>query len=133
MLAFYTRRIQADPEDAYAYSHRARYYDYLRDREKATADMRQWSALLGGGLPSESSAHMPRRISVAINGPFGYQLAFCVGGLDKGIQFSVASRREGEMRLFQIPVLAASCLLACSQLRRGGVQATFGGGPLPSR
>ncbi len=35
MVAFYTRRIEADPQDAYAYSSRARYYDYLHDRAKA--------------------------------------------------------------------------------------------------
>jgi serine/threonine protein kinase/Tol biopolymer transport system component len=53
MLRLYTRRIQVDPQDAFAYYDRARYYDYLHDRERAHADMRRWSAILIGGTPSD--------------------------------------------------------------------------------
>ncbi|MCP4261398.1 MAG: protein kinase [Planctomycetes bacterium] len=53
MLRLYTRRIQADPQDAFAYYDRARYYDYLHDRERAHADMRRWSAILNGGSSSD--------------------------------------------------------------------------------
>jgi serine/threonine protein kinase/Tol biopolymer transport system component/tetratricopeptide (TPR) repeat protein len=51
MLAFYTRRIEADPLDAYAYAGRARYQDCLHDRERADADIRRWSAVVSGRLP----------------------------------------------------------------------------------
>jgi Tol biopolymer transport system component/predicted Zn-dependent protease len=48
MLRLYTRRIQADPQDASAYYDRAQYYDYLHDRERANADMKRWSDILSG-------------------------------------------------------------------------------------
>ena len=51
LVASQTRRIEADPWDAYAYSDRARYYDYLHDRERADADIRRWSAVVSGRLP----------------------------------------------------------------------------------
>jgi Tol biopolymer transport system component len=111
MIALQTRRIEADPQDAYAYSNRARYYDCLHDREKARADMRQWSVALGGGLLLDLPLGAPRRFRGAINGPFGYQLAFSVGGRDNGIAvLCVAFGQKGrcEMRVFEIPMLAMS-------------------------
>ena len=116
MLAFYTRRIEADPQDAYAYSNRAQYHDYLGDREKARADMRQWSAVLGGGLPVDLPFATPRRFRGAINGPFGYQLAFSVGGRDSGMQvLCIAFGQKGRcnMKTFQMPMLSMSLLGLC--------------------
>ncbi|MBM4026626.1 MAG: hypothetical protein FJ280_14675 [Planctomycetes bacterium] len=113
VLSFYTRRIEADPQDAYAYAERARYHDCRQDRARAQSDMRQWSAALGGSSPVHLPSPAPRRLWGAINGPFGYQLAFCVGGRDNGIPvLCVAFGQKGrcEMRLFQIPVLASALL-----------------------
>ena len=59
MLRLYTRRIQVDPQDASAYSDRARYYDYLHDRERANADMRRWSAILSVGSFSDLQVATP--------------------------------------------------------------------------
>ena len=73
MLAFYDRRIKADPEDAYAYASRARYYDYLHDRTKANADMRRWSTILSG---SDLQAATARNNKCILKGPFGYQVVF---------------------------------------------------------
>jgi Tol biopolymer transport system component len=111
MVALHTRRIEADPQDAYAYSNRAHYYDCLHDREKARADMRQWSITLNGGLPLDLPLGVPRRFRGAINGPFGHQLAFSVGGRDNGIPvLCVAFGQKGrcEMRMFEMPMVAVS-------------------------
>ena len=111
MLAFYARRIEADPQDAYAHSSRARYYDCLHDRAKATDDMRQFSAILSGAPSSDFQVATPRRLRGAINGPYGYQLAFAVGRRDNGIPvLCVAFGQKGrcEMRVFEIPMLAMS-------------------------
>jgi hypothetical protein len=111
MVAFYTRRIEGDPQDAYAYSNRAHYYGCLHDRVKANADMRQFSAILSAGASSDVQVGVPRRLRRAINGPFGYQLAFSVGGRDDGVVvLCVACGQKGrcEMRVFEIPMLAMS-------------------------
>jgi serine/threonine protein kinase/Tol biopolymer transport system component/tetratricopeptide (TPR) repeat protein len=54
MLRLYTRRIETDPQDAYAYAGRARCYDYLHERTRAEADMQRWSAIMSGRSPSDS-------------------------------------------------------------------------------
>jgi serine/threonine protein kinase/Tol biopolymer transport system component/phage tail protein X len=111
MLAFQTRRIETDPLDAYAYSERARCHACLHDRAEANADMRRWSAVLRGGLPVDLPSPTPRRLYGAINGPFGYQLAFCVGGRENGIPvLCVAFGQKGrcEMKVFEVPMLAMS-------------------------
>jgi serine/threonine protein kinase/Tol biopolymer transport system component/tetratricopeptide (TPR) repeat protein len=51
LAASATRRIETDLLDAYAYSARARCYHHLHERDKAEADMRQWSAAASGRLP----------------------------------------------------------------------------------
>ncbi len=111
MLAFYTRRIEADPQDAYAYSSRARYHDYLHDRTEANLDMRQFSTVLNQRASLKVPVATSRRLRGAINGPFGYQLAFSVGGRDNGIPvLCVAFGQKGrcEMKVFEIPMLAIS-------------------------
>jgi len=110
-VGLYTRRIEADPQDAYAHSSRAQYYDYLHDREKATADMRRFSAILSRRASSDLQLVTPRRLRGVINGPFGYQLAFSVGRRDNGIQvLCVAFGQKGrcEMKVFEIPMLVMS-------------------------
>jgi Tol biopolymer transport system component len=54
MLRLYARRIETDPQDAYAYAERARCYGHLHERTKAEADMQRWSAVVNGGSPSDS-------------------------------------------------------------------------------
>jgi len=111
MIAFYTRRIEADPQDAYAHSSRARYYDFLHNREKANADMRQYSAILRRGSSSDLQLGTPRDRRRVINGPFGYRLVFSVGRRANGTQvLCVAFGQKGksEMKLFEIPMFVMS-------------------------
>ncbi len=129
MLAFYSRRIKADPQDAYAYSVRAQYYDYLHDREKATADMRRWSAILSGSdLPVDTPR--PRRFASpneaagvrrVMNMPFNCQVVFSAERPVNEIPLlNVALGQKGRcnMKSFQIPIfstrgLAMSLLGLC--------------------
>jgi serine/threonine protein kinase/Tol biopolymer transport system component len=46
MLSLYTNRIEADPQNAESYFHRAQYYNYLNEYEKSVADMEQYAAIL---------------------------------------------------------------------------------------
>jgi serine/threonine protein kinase/Tol biopolymer transport system component/predicted negative regulator of RcsB-dependent stress response len=111
MVRLYTRRIEVAPQDAYAHSSRAQYYDYLHEQEKAQADMRQFSAILSGETSLAFPIPAPRRLRGAINGPFGYQLAFSVGRRDNGIPvLCVAFGQKGrcEMKVFEVPMLAMS-------------------------
>jgi len=51
-LRYYTHKIEADPEDAESYLHRARHYHYLRDQRAFLADMDRYVTILnpsGGG------------------------------------------------------------------------------------
>jgi serine/threonine protein kinase/Tol biopolymer transport system component len=116
MVAFYTRRIEADSLDAYAYSDRAKYYDCLHDREKAIADMRRWSAVLSGGSPSDLQFGRPRAFRCVIDMPFDCELVFSAERPVNEIPvLSVAFGQKGrwEMKLFEIPVLVTSLLGAC--------------------
>jgi hypothetical protein len=122
MLRLYTRRIEADPQDAYAYSDRAHYYDCLHDREKANADMRRWSAILSGGSSSDFGFGTPRPRRFAsrneaaggrrvINLPFDCQIVFSVERHENEIQvLCVAFGQKGrcDMKLFEIPVFLVS-------------------------
>jgi hypothetical protein len=113
MLAFYNRRIEADPRDAYAYSSRAQYHDRLADRAKATADMRQWSAILSGGSPLDASSKMRRKSRRVIDLPFDCEFVFSAERPANAIpMMSVAFGQKGrcEMRLFGIPMVVASLL-----------------------
>jgi Tol biopolymer transport system component len=55
MVAFYSCRINADPEDAHVYSSRAACYDRLQERPEADADMKRWSAVMGGRSPLDAT------------------------------------------------------------------------------
>jgi len=106
MLAFYSRRIEADPQDAYAYSGRARYYAYLHEREKAQADMRRWSAILSG---SDLHPAKPRNIRRILNGPFNCQFVFSAERLvNETPILNIAFGQKGRcnMKSFKIPMLS---------------------------
>ncbi|HSV99533.1 MAG TPA: protein kinase [Sedimentisphaerales bacterium] len=107
MLAFYTRRIEADPQDAYAYSSRAHYYDCLHDRVMATADMRRWSAVLSPGLPRDSSPDALRSARRAISiSPTCEVVVSAERPVNEIPMISVAFGQKGrsEMKLFEIPM-----------------------------
>jgi hypothetical protein len=123
MLAFYTRRIEADPQDAYAYSGRAQYYDCLHERQKATADMRCWSAILSPGLSSQDAqldTPRPRRFAApneaagvrrVINMPFNCQFVFSAERPVNEIPvLNIAFGQKGRchMKSFRIPLLSMS-------------------------
>ena len=77
MLRLYTRRIEADPQDAYAYADRARYYDYLHERTKADADMKRWSAVMSGRSPVGFAGSVTARdLRRVIDMPFDCELVF---------------------------------------------------------
>jgi len=106
MIAFYNRRIEADSEDAYAYSGRAHYYDCLNDKAKARADMTRWSAVMSGSDSSLASVRKTKRI---ISGPFEYQLAFSAErSVNKIPLLNVALGQKGKcnMKPLQIPILS---------------------------
>jgi serine/threonine protein kinase/Tol biopolymer transport system component len=109
MVAFYTRRIEGDPPDAYAYSDRARYHDYQHDRASANADMRRWSAVISGKSPSDLQAATPRSIRRILSGPLGHQLVFSAERPVNEIPLlNVALGQKGrcKMKSFQIPILS---------------------------
>jgi serine/threonine protein kinase/Tol biopolymer transport system component/tetratricopeptide (TPR) repeat protein len=111
-LRLYTRRIEANPQDAYAYADRARYYDHLRERTTAHADMKRWSTIMIGG----SSADTPRTLRHVLDTPFDCQLVFSAERPVNGIPvLSVAFGQKGrcEMKLFEIPMVVTSLVGLC--------------------
>ena len=109
MVAFCTRRIEADPQDAYAYSNRAHYYDCLHDRDRAVADMKRWSAILSGAAPSSWKVATPTKIRRVINGPFDCQFVFSAERPVNQIPvLNVAFGQKGRfgMKSFRMPVLS---------------------------
>ena len=109
MLRLYTRRMEADPQDASAYFDRARYYEYLHEREKATADMRRWSAVISGKSPSDFQVATARNIKRVINMPFNCQIVFSAERPVSEIPvLNVALGQKGRcnMKSFQMPILS---------------------------
>jgi len=105
MLAFYTRRIETDPQDAYAYSGRAQCYDCMGDKMNARIDMRQWSA-----VQCPKGPHNRRRV---MRLPFDCEIVFSAERPVNAIpMMSVAFGQKGryEMKLFEIPMVVASLL-----------------------
>ena len=103
MLRLYTRRIETDPQDAYAYSDRARYYDHMHERSKAEADMRRWSAAANGRLPGDF-----RRV---LDLPFDGELVFSAERPVNNMPvLSIAFGQKGrcDMKLFEIPMVVTS-------------------------
>ncbi|HCO94700.1 MAG TPA: hypothetical protein DIU00_12245, partial [Phycisphaerales bacterium] len=109
MVAFYTRRIKADPQDAYAYSGRADCYDCLHERKKVSADMRRWSAILSGVSSLASQVAEIRKIRRIISVPLDYQIVFSAERPVNEISLlNVAFGQKGRcnMKTFQIPILS---------------------------
>jgi Tol biopolymer transport system component len=116
MLAFYTRRIEADPNDAYAYSRRAQCQDCLGDRAMAALDMRRWSAVMGGTTSSDVPSATSRNSRRAINLPFDCEFVFSAERPVNAIpMMSIAFGQKGrcEMKLFEMPMFVASLLGFC--------------------
>jgi Tol biopolymer transport system component len=116
MVAFYTRRTEADPQDAYAYSSRAQYHSYLGDRAKATADMGRFSAILSGESPLEPRLGDGWNRRRVVSLPFDCQLVFSAERRVNRIPvMSIAFGQKGrcEMKLFEIPMVVASLFGVC--------------------
>ncbi|MBN1510053.1 MAG: PD40 domain-containing protein, partial [Sedimentisphaerales bacterium] len=95
--------IETDPQDAYAYSDRARYYDHMHERSKAEADMRRWSAAVSGRFPGDF-----RRV---LDLPFDGELVFSAERPVNNMPIlSIAFGQKGrcEMKLFEIPMVVTS-------------------------
>ena len=110
-IADYTREIEADPQNAAAYSHRAQHYAYLGDRANANADMRRWSAVMGRGMPSDVQLATLGDFRCVIEMPFDCQIVFSAERPVNEIPtMSVAFGQKGrwEMKLFEIPVFLVS-------------------------
>ncbi|MCU0914180.1 MAG: protein kinase [Planctomycetes bacterium] len=127
-----TRRIEADPMEASAYSDRAHYYDCLRDRARARADMRWWSALQRQHAFWNSWFGPPWDRKHVIDGPSGYQVVFSAERpVNKTQVLSIGFGQKGrwEMRLFQIPMWVTSlfglCLLSGLDARSAHAGFTF--------
>jgi hypothetical protein len=75
-LAFYTQRIEADPENPDNYYLRAQCHDYLGDRASANADMRRRSAVAGGGQPSDLLFGTRPDFRRVLSLPFDSELVF---------------------------------------------------------
>jgi len=106
-----TRRIEADPMEASAYSDRAHYYDCLHDRASARADMAWWSAIRRQRAFWDSCFGEAWDLKRVINGPSGYQLVFSAERpVHKTPQLSIAFGQKGrwEMKLFEIPMFVMS-------------------------
>ena len=113
MLRLYTRRIETDPQDAYAYSDRARYYDYLHEHAKVEADMRRWSAVMSGRSPSDSWFDTLRELRHIIDLPFNCELVFSAERPVNTIpMMSVAFGQKGRcaMKVVEIPMVVTSLL-----------------------
>jgi Tol biopolymer transport system component len=105
VIVFHTRRIEADPLDAYAYSDRASCYDCLHDRAQANADIKRWSAAASGQLPW----YFRRVISM----PFNCELVFSAERpVNEILVLSVAFGQKGkcDMKVFEIPTVVMSLL-----------------------
>ena len=106
-----TRRIEADPTDADAYSDRAHCYDCLHDRGRARADMAWWSALQRQRAFWDSWFGALWNFKHVIDGPFDYQLVFSAERpVNKTPVLSIAfgQKGRGTMKPFEIPMFVMS-------------------------
>jgi len=67
-ITYYSSRIEANPEDAESYLHRARYHYYLQDRERALADMDSYAAILNPSAEISSGDSRFRNLVVGLWG-----------------------------------------------------------------
>ncbi|MCX5644318.1 MAG: protein kinase [Phycisphaerae bacterium] len=113
LVALCTRRIKTDPQDGCAYLDRARYYDYLHEREKANADMRRWSTVVSGRSPSGLWFGTSRDLRRVLDLPFNCELVFSAERLVNAIPvMSIAFGQKGrcEMKVCEIPLVVMSFL-----------------------
>ncbi|MGE5296023.1 MAG: protein kinase domain-containing protein [Solirubrobacterales bacterium] len=133
IAALYTRRIQADPLDAYAYLQRAQQYHCLHEERKVRADMRRYTAIVTQGEALDVPSGAPWDIEYVIDGPFDYQLVVFLERQEDGMQLlGIAFGQKGrcEMKLFEIPMVVTSllglCLLPDAQVPAARADFTFG-------
>jgi serine/threonine protein kinase/Tol biopolymer transport system component/tetratricopeptide (TPR) repeat protein len=110
-LALYTQRIEADPENPDNYYLRAQCHDYLGDRASANADMRRWSAVAGGGQPSDLPFAPRRDFRNVVSLPFDYELVFSAERPVNTISimsFAFGQKGRCKMKLFKIPMFVTS-------------------------
>jgi len=108
-----TREIEANPQNAAAYSHRAQYYACLGDRANANADMRRWSAIMSQRVLADSWFAAIRGSRHVIGMPFDCQIVFSAERPTNEIPvLCIAFGQKGrwEMKLFEIPMFVASLL-----------------------
>jgi Tol biopolymer transport system component/tetratricopeptide (TPR) repeat protein len=129
LVATCTRRIEADPQDAYAYADRARYYDCLQERTKADADMRRWSAAMSGRSPSDLRFGVFPDLRHVIHLPFDCELVFSAERpFDAIPMMSIAFGQKGrwEMKSCKVPMVVISALWFCF-LSGGGAPTAHAG------
>ena len=113
MMTLCTRRIEIDPLDAYAYSCRAAYYDSLRQRTEANADLRRWSALVNQGVSSDFRLDTPWTLVRSANAPWGYQIVVFAERRENGLHvLRIACGQKGrcKMKTFEVPMVLASLM-----------------------
>jgi serine/threonine protein kinase/Tol biopolymer transport system component len=113
LVALCTRRIKTDPQDGCAYLDRARYYDYLHEREKANADMRRWSTVVSGRSPSGLWFGTSRDLRRVLDLPFNCELVFSAERPVNNMPvLSIAFGQKGrcEMKVCEIPLVVMSFL-----------------------
>jgi serine/threonine protein kinase len=106
-----TRRIEADPLDASAYSDRAHYYDCLHDRARAHADILRWTAIQRERAFWNSCFGAAWDFRHVIDGPSDYQIVFSARRpANKTPELSIAFGQKGrwEMKLFETPMFVMS-------------------------
>ncbi len=116
MFRLYTHRIETDRQDAYAYSDRARYYDYLHDRANANADIQRWSAVVSGQSPSDLRVRTSADLGRVVNMPFDCEVVFSAERPVCGMPtmfIAFGQKGRGNMRTFQIPLLSMLLLGLC--------------------
>jgi serine/threonine protein kinase len=132
-LGYYTRWIEADPLNAYAYSERAHYYDCLHDRANANADMRRWSVIQSQRAITDSWFAALRDLTRVISLPFDCEIVFSAERPVNEIPvMSIAFGQKGrwEMKVFEIPLFVASLaafgLFSCLDTAPTYADFTFG-------
>jgi serine/threonine protein kinase/Tol biopolymer transport system component len=115
-IALYTRRIEADPLDADAYSARAGCYDPLHDRVRSNADLRRWSALVNHGVSSGFRLGGPWTLVWAIDRPWGCQLVVFLERQEDEIhvlRIAFGQKNTCEMKMFEVPMVLTSLVSLC--------------------
>ncbi len=116
LIAFYTRRIDADPAEATSYIRRAELYQQLQEEASVRADMRRHVATLKQGFSSSVRLGGPWAFMRVVKGPLGYQLVVFLERQEDGMQvLRIAFGQKGrcEMKMLEIPMVATSLFGLC--------------------